>query len=501
MKQIRLSIFLLFWAFCAPAQSDNSITIGVTDSIYSNILGEPRKVWVYVPNSDARGIFAQRRYPVVYLLDGDAHFFSVVGMIQQLSSVNGNTLCPEMIVVGIPNTDRTRDLTPTHVDRDPPFVNGNFGRTSGGGENFIAFMEKELMPHIESRYPTEPYRMFIGHSFGGLAVINALIHHTDLFNAYVAIDPSMWWDHEKLLGQSKEVLSSKKFSGKSLFLGIANTLPDGMSLKEGKADESADTRHIRSIFELDKLLDKNKKNQLKYETKYYGDDDHGSVSLIAEYDALHFIFDFYRLKLTQKDYADTTMALVHKLEKHYADMSRKMGYQVKPPENQVNNLGYQALINKHFRRAEYFFKSNVANYPESANVYDSYGDYFVAKGDTANAILYFQKSLAVQETLASREKLEALQGVQILQLKPEVLQNYAATFDFNGTAVTTTVKNGALWMQVPGQPEYELQPVKAHGFKIKSLAGYSVLFEMENGKLVGAYSVQPDGTFKATVKK
>jgi tetratricopeptide (TPR) repeat protein len=278
-------------------------------------------------------------------------------------------------------------------------------------------------------------------------------------------------------------------------------MPDGMNLKKGKADASDDTRHIRSIFELDKLLDKNKSNQLKYQGKYYGDDDHGSVPLIAEYDALHFIFDFYRLKLNRNDFADTTMALADKLEKHYATLSKQMGYRVKPPENQVNNLGYQALNDNHFERAEYFFKSNVANYPESFNVYDSYGDYFVARGDTTNAILYFQKALAVQETPASREKLEALQGVKTLKLSADVLQNYAATFDFNGTTVTTNVKNDALWMQVPGQPEYELLPVKEHAFKIKTLAGYSVLFEMENGKVAAAYSVQPDGTFKATVKK
>src|SRR6185369_3299172 len=97
-----------------------------------------------------------QRYPVVYLLDGDAHFPSVVGLVQQLSQVNGNTVVPEMIVVAIPNTDRTRDLTPTHVSTDAPFMDSNFARTSGGGENFISFIEKELMPHIDSVYPTQP---------------------------------------------------------------------------------------------------------------------------------------------------------------------------------------------------------------------------------------------------------------------------------------------------------------------------------------------------------
>ena len=71
--------------------------------------------WVYVPNTATSGLYAQAKYPVVYLLDGNLHFYSVVGMIQLLSSVYGNMICPEMIVVGIPNTDRTKDLTPSHV--------------------------------------------------------------------------------------------------------------------------------------------------------------------------------------------------------------------------------------------------------------------------------------------------------------------------------------------------------------------------------------------------
>jgi predicted alpha/beta superfamily hydrolase len=111
------------------------------------------------------------RYPVVYLLDADAHFESVVGMIRQLSEINGNTNCPAMIVVAIPNTDRTRDLTPTHIVSDLPNMYSNFSKNTGGGENFVAFMEKELMPHIDSVYPTQPYRLLIGHSFGGLTVI------------------------------------------------------------------------------------------------------------------------------------------------------------------------------------------------------------------------------------------------------------------------------------------------------------------------------------------
>ena len=120
--KFRKDSIMLFLVMCflmvghSQAQ-DNSLVIGNIDSIYSSILNEKRAVWVHVPSTTTSTIFsAQDRYPVIYLLDGDAHFYSVVGLMHQLSQVNGNTICPEMMVVGIPNTDRTRDLTPTHSD-------------------------------------------------------------------------------------------------------------------------------------------------------------------------------------------------------------------------------------------------------------------------------------------------------------------------------------------------------------------------------------------------
>ncbi len=192
-----LSFLFIALYLTVQCQDNNNIVIGTIDSIQSDILGEQRRVWVYTPNTGMQDIYASQRYPVVYLLDGPGHFYSVVGMIKQLSTTNGNTLCPEMIVVGIENTNRTRDLTPTVSETGP------LSQNSGGGEKFMAFIEKELMPYIEANYPTEPYRMLIGHSLGGLTAINALIHHTEVFNAYISIDPSMWWDDRRLLGESE----------------------------------------------------------------------------------------------------------------------------------------------------------------------------------------------------------------------------------------------------------------------------------------------------------
>ncbi len=407
MKNITFiaAFVLFFFALCdSNAQTSNKVEIGTIDSLQSNILGEQRKVWVYVPDG------ANLKYPVVYLLDGDAHFSSVVGMIQQLSSVNGNTMCPKMIVVGIPNTDRTRDLTPTHMDVEPMMNDSAFVRTSGGGENFIAFIEKELMPFIESKYPTAPYKMLIGHSFGGLAVMQTFTHHNNLFNAYVTIDPSMSWDNQKLLKETKTFLKNAKLGGKSLYLGIANTMEEGMDTKKVVKDNSKETDHIRAILALQTALESNKQNGLKYRGKYYGEDTHGSAPLITTYDALRFFFDFYPMKFSFKDFMDSTSVLAGKYQNHYASLTQKMGYQTKPDEMEINYFGYEALKSKYYKRAEGFFKLNVDYYPESHNVYDSYGDYFIAIGDKANATIQFEKALSIKDIPDTRKKLEGLRS-------------------------------------------------------------------------------------------
>ncbi len=406
MKKSILSVLAVFFSIYALAQKDNNVIIGTIDSIQSKILNEQRKIWIYVPNSEQAD--AKQRFPVLYLLDGDAHFYSVVGMIQQLSQVNGNTICPEMIVVGITNTDRTRDLTPTHIVDDPPFMDSTFSKTSGGGEQFVSFIQKELMPHIDSLYPTAPYKMLIGHSFGGLTVINIAINHTKLFNSYISIDPSMWWDKMNFLKATKKSIAEKNFSGTAFFLGIANTMDESMDITKVQSDTSDNTRHIRSILDLDKYIKGQKQNGLKYESKYYSNDDHGSVPMIAEYDGLRFIFEKYRLKLSFKDFTDSTFDLANKFEQHYQEVSKQFGYKVSPPENMVNGLAYELLNRKQYAKAGKLFKMNVDNYPESFNVYDSYGDYFLAIGDKSKAIEYFKKALTLKENPESRKKLNNL---------------------------------------------------------------------------------------------
>jgi predicted alpha/beta superfamily hydrolase len=289
MKRLLLFLSAVFIGFRSAAQPGNQTVLGKTDSLQSTLLQEKRKFYVHVPAGASGSEAAKKRYPVVYLFDADAQFAAATSMMQYLST-NYNALCPEMIVVGILHPDRRKDLTPTHVAADPPFWAPGSSQTTGGGERFIAFIEQELMPYIDRHYPTQPYKMLIGHSLGGLAAMQIFVHHTRLFNAYVCIDPSMWWDHQTLLNETKRALERRNFQGVTLYLGIANTADKGMPLSRVLTDTSKETLHMRSVLALQRYFETNGQNGLKYRGKYYPDDSHMSVPFITEYEALRFIF-------------------------------------------------------------------------------------------------------------------------------------------------------------------------------------------------------------------
>ncbi|KAA3439749.1 alpha/beta hydrolase-fold protein [Rufibacter hautae] len=398
MRIFLLALFLLP-ALCfgqAVKQTDNLITIGTKEILPSAILGEDREVWVYVPKSSD----GNARYPVMYLLDGKDFFHSVTGMVDEMSSVGK---APKMIVVGILSKDRGSELTPTYskFSRDG-MVDPDF-KNSGRGEKFISFIQRELMPFVESRYQTAPYRMFVGHSLGGLTVLNALVNHPALFNSYVAIDPSVWWDGHLIIKQAQKALAQKEYATKSLYYATSNTMEKGMDTVRVMQDTAYANGNVRNHFQFREVLRKSK--NLAWAWRYYPEDNHSSVPLPAGYDALRFLFKKYEL---DKNLNDPTITVAY-LKDHYRAVSAMMQYTVMPSEVTVNMLGYASLGNKQYDRAYQFFKMNLENYPTNGNLHDSMGDYYLAVGDKKKAMEAFKKALSLEEVAETRRKLKQLE--------------------------------------------------------------------------------------------
>ncbi len=283
-----LCLFFFLSTINLFAQEKKDTGLIKSHTLYSDILKEDRFIEVYAPVS--ANAPSRKQYEVIYILDGAAHFHTVIDILKQLTRETGDSSYSQKIVVGIGNIwTRDRDYTPTAIVSSP-FADPTAASVSGGGEKFIAFLEKELIPFIHSKYPVSTMRTLTGHSLGGLMVIHTLLNHTSLFSKYAAIDPSMWWDEQKLLTQSKQILQKKSFLKNALFLGIANTrnkdIPDLIQLRKDTSRNAALTRP--SLLMADYIL-ANKQNKLLFKWKYYKDFDHMSVFRSAAYDALKFL--------------------------------------------------------------------------------------------------------------------------------------------------------------------------------------------------------------------
>jgi predicted alpha/beta superfamily hydrolase len=187
------------------------LAIGETFTIQSTRLKEARRINVYAPAGYAES--STLRLPVLYMPDGGIgeDFLHVAGLVQ-ISVMNG-TMRP-FLLVGIENTERRRDMTgPTTSDDDRKIA-----PRVGGSAAFRAFIRAELMPEIAARYRTTPESAIIGESLAGLFVVETFLREPDLFDTYIAIDPSLWWNNEELLKSAGEQLRSRPVRKRTLYL-------------------------------------------------------------------------------------------------------------------------------------------------------------------------------------------------------------------------------------------------------------------------------------------
>jgi uncharacterized protein len=341
-------------------------------SLRSKVLGEERPLLVHAPAS--YGTNPQARYPVLYLLDGDAHFHHVTGVVQFLAA---NGRIPEMLVVAVPNTrDRTHDLTPaaaTGARRDGRLLTEQFP-TAGGAERFRKFLTEELVPSVDAQYRTRPYRVLVGHSFGGLFAVDTLVRAPAAFNAYVAVSPTLGWNDGELVRALPEAFAKAGAAQRGLYFSMG-----------AEGDEM-----LGPVRTLARTLEARKPAALAWRYAELPDDDHGSTPHRTVYDGLEFLFADWRPPAALLREGE-----VAQLEAHYAALSARMGYEVRPPEAQVNLLGYRHLQARRVPQALAAFERNAALYPDSANVHDSLGEALEAAGRLREALVRYERAVTL----------------------------------------------------------------------------------------------------------
>lgn len=360
---------VLLTSAAASAQAPNLYDTPERLVIKSQVLGEERTILVRTPAGYTRG---SERFPVLYMTDGDAHIQHTSGTISFLAR---NARMPEMIVVGITNTDRTRDLTPTRVAQ-PGNQNANFP-TSGGADKFLKFIETELIPLVESKYRTQPFRALAGHSLGGLFAVHTLVTKPELFNSYIAVSPSLQWDNFMMIDRVKEFFKARKELNRTLFTSLGN--------------EPGDIGDAYGLFR--EVLQKQQVQGFVWEAAKYDDEDHGSVVLRSHYAGLRKVFDGWQFPRDPNTGAIT--GGLKGVEDHYRKLSERLGFTVLVPEALMNQVGYQLLNQNNTDEAIAAFKLNVERYPGSANVYDSLGEAYERTGRFELALANYEKAHTV----------------------------------------------------------------------------------------------------------
>ncbi|WNG38738.1 alpha/beta fold hydrolase [Archangium violaceum] len=348
------------------------ISLGAKYTLHSKLLEEERGFLVYLPPGYES---SSERYPVLYLLDGDAHFHHATGVVQFLA---GNSHIPQMIVVGVSNTARLRDFTPP--------VQGDFRMpgddstqsaaemfpTAGGAERFLRFLEEELAPHIEARYRTRPYRILVGHSLGGLFALHTLMHHPSSFHAYIAISPSLWWNDGGLVRSAVKSLERLPSQERFLYMSMGDE-GDGM---------------LKPIQQLARTLEQARPARLAWHYSFLKNEQHVSTPHRTLYDGLETLFADMRLTEAMARVGD-----LKKVEASYARMSKRLGFEVHPPEDALNFMGYQLLRRGKTDAAISVFRRNVEWHGGSANVHDSLGEALESVGQLEAARDSYKRAL------------------------------------------------------------------------------------------------------------
>lgn len=218
-KKILQQLLLLVISITTYAQvkkvQSKPLIIGNIDQLYSNVLAENRVLNIYLP--EGYKDTGSTRYPVIYILDGsiDEDFFHIAGIVQYNNFPWINRV-PKSIVVGIANVDRRRDFTgPTKFAIDKQLA-----PTGGGSAKFISFIEQELQPYINKKYNTNLQNSIIGQSFAGLLATEILFTKPTLFNKYIIVSPSLWWNDGALLKSNPDILSAKFNTPTSVYIGV-----------------------------------------------------------------------------------------------------------------------------------------------------------------------------------------------------------------------------------------------------------------------------------------
>lgn len=370
-----ISAHLAFSSFSTIPKEENEdrIIIGTKTRMYSEILGEWRPLEVYLP--DDYGV-SDMPYPVLVVLDGGWAFNYCVSIVDMISP----NYLPRMIVVGLPNTDRYRDLYPLFKWAD---------KSINGSERFLQFMHEELFPYLGKKYRTRDYRILFGHSLGGFFSIYTLLKFPSLFEGYIATSPSLGvTENSSFLNDLLKSAAPDVFNGKYLYFSGGG--------------EEGEELHL-AIKEFDRSLTEKKNSGLQFSFDIF--EGEGHVPVKGFYKGLRWIFHRWIPEL--EFFRNGTL---DDIKNHYGKLTQRYGFSVLPPSPIMNTVGRRYLRENQPEKAIELYTYFISLYPKSAPGYLSLAEAFVMAKKIDLAIQNLRKCLEIDpENTGAQKMLEDIQ--------------------------------------------------------------------------------------------
>ncbi len=436
LGRIFLSIAGLSVAIAAQAtEKDIAIAIGQRFQIESKVLHETRRFFVHTPYKYR---LRSDRFPVLVVLDGAAHFAHASAAVDHLAA---SGRIPEMIVVGVPNTYRWRDLAMPGAS--------NQGSVLGAADRFLDFLADELLPQIDRTYRTRPYRALVGHSLGGTFAVYALQNRPEVFNAFIAMSPALQINDESLVKNMAPFLDSHA----SLQTDLYVTRGDEPFL------EPAISKFINVLttkapagFRVKSTLQKN--------------EGHTSIPYPGVHEGLQQIFDGWTLADPVAIYDQSGFA---GLEAHFAKVSGRLGYSVPIQENVLEKLFGQFLQRGRFKDAEALISDLADRYPDNARVHEAGVLLYSMMKDNSRVIEHARRILTLSPgnadalKILEQNKEDIPHPISEFNPLPDTLNHFAGSYASEDEFIDVSMKNGKLYCATDAG-EFELRPASASSF-------------------------------------
>ncbi len=373
----RLAFLLLLLAGASgtvAAAATAPVVAGEQLTLHSELLGEDRVLRVYTPaDYDKSG----RKYPLALVLDG--YFLWSSATVDYLA-FSGNV--PPTVVVALDSTDRDRDFTPTRARN----IEGEDVPQSGGARRFLDFLEKELIPYLEKRYRLQPHRLIAGHSLGGLFVAYAMLESPDLFQAYLAISPTLPWDNEWVRRQIG--LRPPEKTPRHRFFFLAMDSQSGSMATAARRYTETLRRHNPA---------------LRLRSVRYPDEDHISCFLRGFYDGLRALYAQYKISeaLIEKGDAPGIAA-------HYESLTDQFGYRILPDAGWLEWVANWHRLMKRTREAAALLELAVDYYPQSVDTRLALAQVLAEKGEVPQALEALERARGLSPTAEQVQNIDSL---------------------------------------------------------------------------------------------